>query len=127
MKLLRYRSRFSAVSYQIRGRSPAPRCSSLVTANCQLTTENSRSESAHSRHAAHASHSSHATHVVVVVVVVVFRLTRLFNDDRVGGHQQAGDAGSVLQRGPNDLRRVDDSRLEHVAVAVIQGVVAISL
>src|SRR5690606_19342647 len=83
----------------------------------------------HAAHASHTTHSSHATHIVVVVVVVMVVLFVLgfFHDDGIGGHQQAGHAGRVLQGRTHHLRRVDHAKVEHVAVAVVQGVVAVRL
>src|ERR671930_1180955 len=43
-------------------------------------------------------------------------LLRLVGHHRLGGEEQAGDGGRVLQRGADHLGRVDDPRLEHVAV-----------
>src|ERR687898_2402075 len=43
-------------------------------------------------------------------------LLRLVGHDGLGGQEQAGDRGRVLQRRADDLGRVDDPRLEHVGV-----------
>ena len=43
---------------------------------------------------------------------------------RLGGDQQAGDGGRILQRDAHDLGRIDDALLDHVAVLVVLGVVA---
>src|SRR5215204_222737 len=43
-------------------------------------------------------------------------LLRLVGHHGLGGQEQAGDRGRVLQRGTDDLGRVDDPRLEHVGV-----------
>ena len=47
--------------------------------------------------------------------------------ERLGGQQQRGDAGRVLQRGADDLGRIDDAGLDQVAVLVLVGVVAVVL
>ena len=44
-------------------------------------------------------------------------------DDRIGGQQQAGDAGGVLQGCALDLRRNDDAHLHQIAIFVGQGVI----
>src|SRR6266540_2947305 len=43
-------------------------------------------------------------------------LLGLVGDDRLGGEEQPGDRGRVLERGPGHLGRVDDPRLEQVDV-----------
>src|SRR5215213_3285235 len=43
-------------------------------------------------------------------------LLRLVGHHGLGGQEQAGDRGRVLQGGTDDLGRVDDPRLEHVGV-----------
>ena len=43
-------------------------------------------------------------------------LLGLLGDHRLGGDQQAGDRGGVLQRGAHDLGRVDDAGLHQVLV-----------
>src|SRR4051812_47074889 len=83
----------------------------------------------HASHTAHATHSSHASHAVVVVVMsaFVFLLLGNLSDEGFGGEQQRGDADGVLQGDGDDLGRVDHTELEHVAVLVLVGVVAIVL
>src|SRR5262245_146336 len=52
-------------------------------------------------------------------------------DQGLGGEEQAGDAGRVLERGARHLCRVDDPGLEHVdvllAVHVVAGVLVLAL
>ena len=43
-------------------------------------------------------------------------LLRLVGDHGFGGDQQTSDRGRVLQRGADNLGRVDDAELEHVAI-----------
>src|SRR5687767_4480252 len=45
-------------------------------------------------------------------------------DHSVGGQEEGGDAGGVLEGDAFDFRRDDDAHLEEVAVFVGQGVVA---
>ena len=54
-------------------------------------------------------------------------LLRQFGDHRLGGDQQTGDRGRVLQRGAHDLRRVDDAGLDHVDILLGLGVEAVGL
>src|SRR6478672_8942429 len=71
-------------------------------------------------HSAHAA----AAAVVVVVVITAFVFLRRFDDYAVGGEQQNGDLGGVLQRDAFDLGGGKDSSLDHVHVFAGQGVVA---
>src|SRR5207302_2433365 len=78
--------------------------------------------------AAHAAHSTHAAHAVVVVAGghVLF----LFGNvgyQRLGGQQQAGDAGAVLESAAGDFDRVDDTSLAQVGVLATLGVIAVVL
>ena len=41
-------------------------------------------------------------------------LLRLLRDHRLGGHQQAGDRGRILQRRPHHLGRVNNAGLHQV-------------
>src|SRR5690606_40368917 len=50
-----------------------------------------------------------------------------FADRRFGGDQQTGNRGRVLQRGPDDLGRVDHTGLDQVLVSVGLGVEALRL
>src|SRR5580700_5449014 len=52
-------------------------------------------------------------------------LLRLLHDHYLGGEEETGDRSGVLQRGPGDLSRVDDPRLEHVDVLAVRGVEAV--
>src|SRR5579862_2617884 len=45
-----------------------------------------------------------------------FLLLGNLGDDRVRGQQQGADARGVLKRAADDLRRIDDAELQHVAV-----------
>src|ERR1700712_631570 len=49
----------------------------------------------------------------------------LLGHQRVGGEDEPGDRGAVLQGGPHDAQRVDDPELEHVAEAALEGVEAV--
>ena len=51
-------------------------------------------------------------------------LLRHFGDHRLGGDEEAGDRGRVLQRGAHDLGRIDDAGLDHVDVLFGLGVEA---
>src|SRR4051794_30730927 len=87
-------------------------------------TSNRLHHAAHTSHATHTSHSTHAAHLVVVVMVVVALLILLgdVGDDGLGGQEQAGDAGAVLQGTAGDLDRVDNAGLAQVGVLAGQGV-----
>ena len=52
-------------------------------------------------------------------------LLRDLADEGLGGEQQRGDRGRVLQRGADDLGRVDDAGLDQVLVLVGLGVEAL--
>src|SRR5690606_922382 len=52
-------------------------------------------------------------------------LLGLFGNHCFGGDEQAGDRGSILQRGAHDLGRVDHALLEHVTELVGLGIPAI--
>ena len=54
-------------------------------------------------HAAHATHSAHAA----APASAGAGLLRTLGDHRLGGDQQAGDRGRILQRAAHDLGRVD--------------------
>src|SRR5689334_13288120 len=85
---------------------------------------------AHATHSSHsAAHSAHATHSVVVSVAAgtFFFLFRDLGDARIGCEQKGRDARAVLQRGTNDLSRVDDTGGDQIAVLVLVGVVAFVL
>src|SRR5207244_5091643 len=63
--------------------------------------------------------------LVIVVHVLAARrpggallLLRLLADRGVGGDEQAGDAGAVLQRGADHLAGVDDARLQERLVGL---------
>src|SRR5262249_30014009 len=47
-----------------------------------------------------------------------------FGDEGLGGEEETGDGGAVLQGGTGDLGRVDDPGGEHVAALSGLGVVA---
>src|SRR5215813_4999202 len=51
-------------------------------------------------------------------------LLRLLGHHRLGGEEQGGDRGCVLQRGPRDLGGIDDPRLLEVLVLLGPGVEA---
>src|SRR5258708_15927932 len=109
---------------QIAGRARAMRGCSVATAAPTLEVHAS-----HVSHPAHATHSAHAhvSHPTVVVAVAAERggsLLGCVGDQRLGGEQDAGDAGGVLQRDASDLGRVDDARLEPVLVFPGGGVLA---
>src|SRR5207248_11364099 len=53
-------------------------------------------------------------------------LLRLLDDHCLGGEEETGYRSGILQRGPGDLGRVDDPRLEHVDVLAGRGVEAVS-
>src|SRR5690606_2841624 len=72
--------------------------------------------------AAHAAHATHAAHVGHRSSGLVFDD---FGHGGFGGQQQAGDRGSVLQRGAGDLGRVDHALFDQVAVLAGGGVVAV--
>src|SRR6266545_3894447 len=80
---------------------------------------------AHAAHAAHATHPAHA--VVVVVVVVLLFLLGDVRHERLGGEEQTGDAGAVLQGAARDLHRIDDAGLAQVGPFARLGVVAVVL
>src|SRR4051794_10875955 len=81
---------------------------------------------AHATHTAHAAHAAHPTHAVIVVVIVVVVLLLLGDVGHapLGGQQQGGDAGAVLQGAAGHLDRVDDAGLAEVGVGLLVGVVA---
>src|SRR4051794_34950964 len=79
----------------------------------------------HSAHPTHASHSAHASAVVVVVRVALFLFLGDVGDQGLGGQEQAGDAGAVLQGAAGDFHRVHDASLAEVAVFAGLGVVAV--
>src|SRR3954462_6132601 len=54
------------------------------------------------------------------------RLLRLVGDDGLGGEEQRGDGGGVLQGRARDLRRVDDAFGDHVDVLTGRGVQAVA-
>src|SRR5262245_18891183 len=82
---------------------------------------------AHAAQAAHAAHTARATAVMVVVVAALFLLLGDVGDDALGGEQQVGDAGAVLQRGASDFDRVYDAGGADVAELALVGVVAVVL
>jgi hypothetical protein len=47
-----------------------------------------------------------------------------FGDHRLGGDEQAGDRGGVLQGGAHDLGRIDDALADHVDILFGLGVEA---
>ena len=59
------------------------------------------------------------------MVVVIF-FGRFLDHDRIGRQQQSGYAGCVLECCANDLGRVDDTELDHVAVLVVLCIVAVA-
>jgi hypothetical protein len=63
--------------------------------------------------------AGHPTGAALVVVLLLD-----LADDGVGGQQQAGDRGGVLERDALDLQRDDHAHLDQVAVLFGQGVVA---
>src|SRR5699024_74038 len=65
-------------------------------------------------HSFHAAHTAHAT--TRVAARSSTGLLRLVGDNRLGGQEQSGDRGSVLQCGPGDLGRVRDACFQHVLV-----------
>src|SRR5438045_1514780 len=82
----------------------------------------------HATHAAaHATHAAaHAAHAVVVVAGGhVFLLLGNVGDERLGGEQQAGDAGTVLQGAARHFDWVDDAGLAEVGVFAALGVIAV--
>src|SRR5260370_1118626 len=64
---------------------------------------------------------------VLAAAALAFLLVVLgqLGHQRVAGEEQGRDAGSVLQSAADDLGRVDDAFLDHVAVTVQTGVVAV--
>src|SRR5262245_54902960 len=67
-------------------------------------------------------------HVLVHVrgaALVVVLLLGLVRHQALGREQHARDRDGVLERRAHDLRRVDDAELDHVAVALLGGVVAV--
>src|SRR5207237_1353404 len=71
-------------------------------------------------------------HVAVMVVMVMprqrwRRWRRQLGDNGLGGDQEAGDRGSVLQRGAHDLGRVDDALRHHVDVLARLRVEAVGI
>src|SRR6266404_4299849 len=75
----------------------------------------------HSPHSTHAAHPSHAGRSAAGQLGL---LLRLFGDHRLGGEQEAGNGGRVLQRAGDHLRRVDDARRGQVLVFVGARVVS---
>src|SRR5919202_4191227 len=53
-------------------------------------------------------------------------LLRLVGDDGLGGEEETGDAGGVLQRRPGHLRRIDDPSADEVDVLAGRGVEAVT-
>src|SRR5690606_23502480 len=86
-------------------RSPGPRLSLTFGLDLEV-------------HAAHAA-ARHCRHRRLVF--------GHFADRRFGGDQQTGNRGRVLQRGPDDLGRVDHTGLDQVLVSVGLGVEALRL
>src|SRR6476620_10258866 len=79
------------------------------------TVQNERSDlEVHSTHSAHAA-AAHGHRRLVV---------RRVADGRFGGDQQTGDRGRVLQRGADDLGRVDYAGGDEILVGVGRGVEA---
>src|SRR5579883_3475445 len=69
-------------------------------------------------HVAHAAHSAAARHRGGF-------LFRLLGDHRLGGDEQAGDRRRILQRGADDLHRIDDAGLHQIGKLALLGVVAV--
>ena len=63
--------------------------------------------------------------MIVVVVIAGFLLGGHFGNERFGGEQQGRDAGCILQRGADDLGRIDDSSGNQITVGIFVGVVSI--
>ena len=64
---------------------------------------------------------------MVVVVMIVFLFGWLFDNNALSRQQKACDTGCILNRSANHLGWVDDAEADHVAVLVVQSVVAVSL
>src|SRR3954454_3675200 len=72
-----------------------------------------------------AAHAAHAAHAVIVIMRHRTGLgLRPIGDHRLGGDQEAGDRGGVLQCNPHDLRRIDDAGGDHVLVLAGLRVIA---
>src|SRR3954447_559136 len=76
-------------------------------------------------HVVHAAHSAHAAVVVMAVAVAALVLLGGLDDDAVGGEQEDGDLGGVLEGDSLDLGRGQNARLDHVDVLAGQRVVAL--
>ena len=75
---------------------------------------------------AHAAHAAHATHTAWVWHSRLF-FSRDFRQEARGREEQSRDARGVLQRNADDLRRIDDARLDKIAVGIFVGVVTVVL
>src|SRR5579883_2823307 len=49
---------------------------------------------------------------------------RRLGDERLGGQNQSGDRRGIFQSGANDLKRVDNTRFDHVHVGAVHHVIA---
>src|SRR5919106_2356851 len=70
----------------------------------------------------HPAHSSHSAGPAAARARGL--LLRNLADERVRRKEEARHARRILQRAADDLRRVDDAELEHVAVLELLGVEA---
>src|SRR5829696_10243826 len=69
-------------------------------------------------HTAHAPHAAAARHSGCAL------LLRRFGDHGFGRDEEAGNRRRALERSPDDLGRIDDPGLEHVAILLRLGVEA---
>src|SRR5690606_35656038 len=69
-------------------------------------------------------HAAHAAHAGRAMSMIAF-LLRSLGDHHLGRQEQASDGRRVLQREARDLRRVQNTEFEHVAVLARRGVVAV--
>src|SRR5262249_14942575 len=68
-------------------------------------------------------------HILVAAALALglLFLLRCLGDERIAGQEQRRDAGGVLQGAADDLGWVDDPFLDHIAVAVLAGVITVVL
>src|SRR5689334_2609568 len=78
-------------------------------------------------HAAHAAHATHAPHAAGAAGHWWRRVLGTLGHHGLGGDQEAGHGGGILQRGANDLGRIDDALADEVAVDTGLGVVAVGV
>ena len=71
----------------------------------------------------HAAHAARATRTAALRSALLLVFLDV-GDQSFGGEHQAGDGSGVLQREAGDLGRVDDARLDQVAVLAGVGVEA---